>query len=266
MLYAYQLTVWLLCIGMFIVTLEHWYSLDEFTPSGVYAWPILRLLHVTRVGKFITLVVDQAPGVGAVRAILLIRLLCITSICFLGVGTVGFYAALVTLSLINVLFTFRRVFGDDGSDQMTTIVLLTLCLCCWPGCSTLVKSCGLWFLALQLCLSYCAAGVAKALSGQWRSGGAVYRVFNTGAFGAPWAARMLQDRNSVNLALCWSVILMEVFYPACIVLPAPWKWAFPIWGLSFHILCGIIMGLNSFIFTFLATYPALIYIASQVNM
>ena len=72
-------------------------------------------------------------------------------------------------------------------------------------------------------------------------------------------------RRGVGVALCWSVIVMETLFPLCLVVPQPWGWPFLGWGVAFHLLCAVIMGLNSFFWAFVATYPALLYASASLR-
>jgi hypothetical protein len=49
------------------------------------------------------------------------------------------------------------------------------------------------------------------------------------------------------------------------VLPYPCIWIALIAAGAFHLGCALIMGLNSFLFAFTATYPAIYFVAGQVS-
>lgn len=170
------------------------------------------------------------------------------------------------LLLNQVLFNYRRAFGDDGSDQMNTVVVAVLALCVGPHSTAFLLDLGLWFLAAQACLAYCAAGISKLVSPMWRSGEAVYRIFNTATYGTEAIASVLRDRRGLNVFLCWSVIMIETLFPLALVAPTPITLAFLVWGALFHAQCAAIMGLNSFLWAFLSTYPAVFFAHSQLPM
>ena len=56
--------------------------------------------------------------------------------------------------------------------------------------------------------------------------------------------------------LARSVILLELFFPLCVVLPAPLFFAVLGAGAIFHVSIAISMGLHGFFWSFVATYPA----------
>jgi hypothetical protein len=50
---------------------------------------------------------------------------------------------------------------------------------------------------------------------------------------------------------CAFTIALIVGYPGCLLFIA--------WGLTFHLMNATVMGLNSFFWSFISTYPAVIY-------
>ncbi len=265
MLAAYHLTMIVCLVGLAISTLEFLAISRSFAPDGVYSWQILRLRYIWRAESPIIGLLKPIEGPAGVRILLLIRLVIILALFETELGGLAFSVLMASLVLTNLLFTMRRTIGDDGSDQMNSIILCTVLLCLTPLGDSFVLACGIWFLTAQAALSYVAAGIAKLVSPVWRSGEAIYLVFNTCTYGNRWIARLLRDRRWLRLLLCWSVILVESLFPLAFVLPYPGVWFFLIAAGLFHLSCAVIMGLNSFLFAFVATYPAVYYVAMQVN-
>lgn len=248
------------CVGAVISTLEFITVLPAFRSTGLYSWPVLRAEQVQRLG--IGGLHGPAGVLGpppVVAGLLLVRLLCLVSLPFLTLQTPAFTLAALTLAGTTLVFTWRRYIGDDGSDQMNTLLVAVIVLCAGLGRSGTALSIGLGFLAFQACLSYAAAGFAKAFSREWRDGSAMFKIFNTEAYGLPWVARGLHRRRWLGLLLCWGVILGECLFPVILVLPLPGVLAMLAMGVVFHGLCAAIMGLNSFLWAFMATYPAILY-------
>lgn len=258
---VYRVILWLCGVGLMVSTLEFWVIAPQFSPVGVYSWRVLQLRTTVLGGSRF----ESLFGEKGVRALILVRLLALIEVLVTPLGSLAFSVGMGVLALSSLVFTWRRMYGDDGSDQMNTIVLTTLFLCVGPHSNPFILQAGLWFIALQACLSYTSAGVAKWVSPIWRSGEAVYRIFNTGTYGLWPITRLLERRRWLNLSLCWSVILVETLFPLALVLPPPFNWLFLAWGVLFHLQCAVIMGLNSFFWAFLATYPAILYVASTLQ-
>jgi hypothetical protein len=157
------------------------------------------------------------------------------------------------------------MYGGDGSDQMFAILALVLLLCVHPWSTPFQLTAGLWFIATQSVLSYCAAGIAKVASAQWRSGEAVYRIFNTGSYGVGFVGQFLSSHQRMSYLLSAGVMVFETLFPLCLVLPFEFTLIFLGWGFLFHLLNAMIMGLNTFLAAFVATYPAVIFVSNQIR-
>jgi hypothetical protein len=256
----YKAILVLCSIGLLISTLELFYIRKSFGADGVYSWAVfspflLRTRNVT-LTKLLNAVFD-APGVTGLLGIRLLALVCVLSAPIYS----GTYTVSLTIVVLSLLFlSWRRSFGDDGADQMNLILLITTWLCTAILENGLLLKMGLWFIALQSVLSYGTAGIAKLVSPTWRSGQAVFGVFSTGVYGLDMVAQFLRGRSLLNYLLCWSVMLIESGFLVALLLPFPYAVMFLIWGAGFHLLCAIIMGLNNFLWAFLASYPAIIYV------
>lgn len=256
-----------ICVaGLLIGTVEYWAVANTFGVTGAHSWRI----HQLRPGMPRLAMTDGTQSVIfgeiGVRLLLVMRVALLVLSVLTPIASWPFTVVFGLLVLNNLVFTWRRgLYGDDGSDQMNAILLITIFLCVGPHSTSTILAIGLWFLALQACLSYTAAGIAKLVSPIWRNGDAVFQIFNTASYGLKPVAAVLEHRRWLNLTLCWSVMLIETLFPLCLILPEPWNWGFLAWGLTFHVLCAVIMGLNSFVWAFVATYPAIIYVSSQVR-
>jgi hypothetical protein len=165
------------------------------------------------------------------------------------------------IAVTYILLAVRSRFGSDGADQMTIIVFLSLALAFGIGQGRAYVVV-LWFLAAQACLAYFTAGVAKLVSPWWRSGAALPGILSTRAYGHPWAGRMLARHRSVATAMSWSVILLECAFPLSLLGVQPLTYLLLISGVLFHIGAAVLMHLDTFLWAFIATYPAIIFCAS----
>jgi len=152
----------------------------------------------------------------------------------------------------------------DGSDQMAAFVFSALAIARLTPTSA-VASTLLWVVALQGCLAYLTAGVAKLISPIWRSGAAVPGITSTRMYGSVMAVRLVKGRPWLWMALAWSVILAECVFPASLAAPIPVALALLAGGITFHIMSGVVMGLNTFIWSFLSTYPAILWCHAQLH-
>jgi hypothetical protein len=118
---------------------------------------------------------------------------------------------------------------------------------------------GLLFVAAQAVLAYFTSGYVKLISPSWRSGDALRGILNTRSYGYQDLAKLLTVHPRLSVAGCWLTIAFECLGPFFVFLgPIPCL-VFLVGGVIFHISIAVTMGLNNFVWSFLATYPALLY-------
>ena len=123
--------------------------------------------------------------------------------------------------------------------------------------SRIMRYPALLFLAAQLCLSYAAAASPKLASTSWRGEDALSKILSTATYGSRLglrgAATSFPTRNDDGHV----VIFMECTFPVVLVAPDIVAVIYIVWGISFHVIIAVTMGLNNFLWAFLAAYPAL---------
>ena len=179
-------------------------------------------------------------------------LLILSGVCLFAVSisSATCLAALLTPLFLLLLFHSTVAFGLDAADQMVTFVLIANVAAAASPVLAHPFNC---FVAFQLLIAYGVAGVAKATSPAWRSGEAILSILSTRSLGIELPA-WLRARHSVARAICISIILFEISWllaplnlPLLLVLMAL--------GSAFHLIIAWTMGLNLFLWAFLAAYP-----------
>lgn len=230
---------------------------------GLLAWHVLRL----RAG--IVMPLTLANMLGSYTFFIASQVLRITAgfiLLFTERPEISIYA-LGALTLTSAYVNFRVCFGGDGSDQMGLIVtvgafLMSAGILSSDNCVTYA---GIALISGQAFLAYFVAGVSKAASPIWRSGAAVKGVMQTTTFGHPWAGRVTSEHHLLSLAVGWAVIATEMLFPISIAAP-PWLLLVCFVGFFiFHLNNAIFMGLNSFVFAFVATYPCIMKINQDIH-
>jgi hypothetical protein len=64
----------------------------------------------------------------------------------------------------------------------------------------------------------------------------------------------------VGRLLSLGVIALELAVPLSLVLPAPFAEILLAGVLAFHLLAAVTMGLNTFVWAYVATYPAILHV------
>ncbi len=244
-------------VGATISTLEWLANWRQLSAGGLFSWGVVEsrpALTGTLRGRVagVFLAYPNILGLLALRLVALFSLLPAIASGRFAAWVLGVVVA--TTILLNV----RSPYGMDGSDQMATQVFGALFLGFLPG-TTLALDAALWYIALQGCLTYATAGLVKLTAPLWHSGEALFGIFNTRAFGHPAVARFLHGRPRLTKALSWGVVAAEIAFPLALVLGYPYGLVFLGWGVLFHAANAIVMGINTFFWSFVATYPAILY-------
>lgn len=169
-----------------------------------------------------------------------------------------FYLSLI-ISSGGLIFRFGGPLGG-GSDSMFFQVQIGLLIASFGQANPILTKVGLGWIAAQSVSSYFLAGMAKLRNHQWRSGVALGNLLRSnGPFVVFAPARKLANSKSLCLVLSCMLILLEITFPAVLLLPWEGKLAMLSAGLLFHIANAAVLGLNRFIWAWAATYPALLY-------
>lgn len=177
-------------------------------------------------------------------------------------GAAGDAAALAVVLGAGLLLMQRVPYGLEGCDQLNVIALAGLLLArLAPGNTTLAAAVA-WFLALQVTLAYFTAGVVKVRERGWRDGSLLAGVLGTEFYGHAGLAHLLR-RPAVARAAIWGVIVFELGFPLIFLLPPAGVAVLLGVGLLFHVTLAFAMGLNGFVWSFAAVYPAIYWCAAR---
>jgi hypothetical protein len=251
------------CAGSLISTLEWLANRRQLQPGGLFSWSVVSsregVLSTNLGRRLLGSVLRYRPFC----MVLLIRSLALSALPpVIWAGTQAWIVlCLCVIVVTSLLMTLRSPFGMDGSDQMAVQVFGALLLGYSAG-STLALEIAIWYIAIQAAFAYFVSGFAKALSPIWRRGdGTVFRIFNTRTYGYEPVARALLQRPQLTKYVDWSAFTVEMLFPLGIVFGLPIVVLFLLWGVTFHAMNALVMGLNSFFWAFVATYPAVWYAA-----
>jgi hypothetical protein len=250
------------CVGLatIVSALEMLARRRQLADTGLFSWPVLRThcFWLQRSRLFDALC--RYPNV--------LLLLCVRLVVgILLVVPVGFLIhgfAIGTALMGAMILMVRSPIGNDGADQMTTIVLVGAF-----GthiCAELGIEIALWFVALQTCLSYATSGLAKLRSREWRNGQGLVGVMRTEIFGNCYVLDVLESRHWIAIGASWGVILFESAYIAVLLLPFSVLVTLLAVSALFHLAAARIMGLNNFVLAFGATFPALCHCWARLHL
>jgi hypothetical protein len=246
---ALAATVRLAAIGLGLTAMELIASRRAFGSAGPFSAAVVAAIR----GAPAWLLV----GPKTVAAVALLQLVAATVLVLIGPLPVTGRVALVAAVVTSMLLRWRRGLGGDGAEQLTIIIIVAAAAAFVPISAPDRVALAVGFVAGQTLLAYVTAGIAKLVSPVWRGGSALPAILATHGHGHAWAARVLSDRPKIGAGLGWGVMVLEVLFPVLLLGPYPVALAAAIAGVTFHVGCALLMGLNNFAWAFPATYTCL---------
>lgn len=254
----------ILSIGLIISSLEDIANRSIYSKTGLLSWKVSRHSSPFFLRGYFSKIFQLILNDQIFQYFLYLKLLL--SITLLGLVMGGIISPLVItlLFLLMLLLPLRSQMGLDGAHQMNLVILFGLMIAALAGIDSEISSICLWFIAAELILSYFVAGLNKAFSPIWQKTHALNAIFSTKTYGHETLFRLITNNKAIAFALCWPMVCFELFFVTslysvylCLV--------FCVVGIGFHLFNAIFMGLNTFLFAFLATYPALFYCVAKIN-
>jgi len=257
--YAVEIT---LAIQVITATAELLKLRREYSEVGLLAWQIQRLgpkvsIYVKKLG------LDFVCSYPNVLVALILRLLCAIAIPVAILFHQSILVLLFIITAINLIMQVRNSQSNDGSDQMAVVCFIALALANAINTDS-SKSFALFFIAAQASLAYGTSGFLKMQKKGWYTGEYATEVLKTSSYG---------DKNVLEIALkrrsIAKVLGIMVVYGDCLLSLA---FAFPpnicifilFFGVFLHIGIGRIMGLNTFMWSYIATYPAILFASHAI--
>ncbi len=255
------LSTQLCCVGVILQSLEVIWNRRELrdddllgwsAPAGAPANPAVALARwLYRYPACLGVLAVRAAAAGAVF--------------FLPYGSAPVFALLGFLVVAQMYFNRRFFFIRGNSDHMKLVCLSAVCAGGLPWASPGLQAAALAFMAFQVGLAYVTSGYDKLRSPLWRDGTRLIQILEDGNYRFPPLNGRLRHHRRAVVACVWGVILLELLFPLCVVLPPAGFWLIIGGGIAFHASVGVTMGLHGFWWSFLATYPALYFVHAHVT-
>lgn len=248
----------MVALGMLICSLEYLRRPNSLDDAGLMSWPITRLRHQRLATGLVGASLDVAVRYPSVLVVLAVRAALAVAVLVLPGPFAVSPVLIVPLALTTLLILLHSSYGLDGADQMLWILVAGLALVTWSSADYAPRL-YLWFVALQGCLSYFVAGVAKLSARGWRDGSFLVAIAQTSMYGRQRISAFLAAQRHTATAISWLIILWESAFPTVLVAPHPIAAVLLCVGVAFHFVNAFVMGLNTFFVAFVATYPAIAF-------
>lgn len=167
-------------------------------------------------------------------------------------------AGAIVIALATLLIRVRTPLSIHAAGTMVMVTFTGAALGLAAGTHRSMEF-ALVFIAAQACLSYFVAGASKLRERSWRSGQAIGFIASTLMWGNGRRAAALKAHRRVAFSLSWVTMTAECAFPLTLAVPLPVTAGLLACAAVFHIMTAIEMGLNSFVWAFGSTYPAIIF-------
>ncbi|UFR06813.1 hypothetical protein KBP30_39080 [Streptomyces sp. Go40/10] len=250
-------------VWVVISSTERLAALREVRPGGIYD-PRVNITAGSPLGAPARMLLKKTDTLH--RVLLVMRLMAGLAL-LLSPAVILLAGAWPVVALATLLAGRLVVYGgDDGSDQMLTIMSLTFAVALPLGLvDERIARAGVYFIGAQACLAYSAAGIAKLLSPDWRSGVAIRGILSTRTYGLKRVAVTVQRYPALALTLAVATVAFESTFLLAPVLPSVALLVLLAVAAMFHVSTAVAMGLNGFFWSFVATYPAVIFLNESVG-
>lgn len=192
-------------------------------------------------------------------------LMCIRLICALAVIASVLQMVLPPLPLflifaLNILANHRLERLSGAVETLTLVVLFACTAYCNGLVSETLAIAGLWFVVAHTLIAYVTNGLSKARAPSWQDGSFIMHLFDGSRFRIPAIGALLARHLWVSKAICWATIVGESLFPLVLLVGEELRIAMLVAGVLFHLCIAMLMGLNTFFWTFVATYPCFLVV------
>lgn len=254
----------LAAVGLVLTSLQLQFSRVATSDVGLMPWPIIRLRFRRSRFRLVRWMGSLPFPESILYRVLLLHSTTALWLLYTSLANHSLIAPLGCLVFLNITIAVRLPYGANQADSLLRIIVVAALL----G-ESLPSSHGqeaaLMFICGQSLLAYFSSGVWKLRHTGWYDGSYVRELFATRMFGTSYLAEILKRSPGISTSIGIGVVICEVCCPLIVVLPENAMIVALLLGVTFHFIAAIIMGLNTFLWAFLATYPAIVFCHALVH-
>ena len=256
-----RLVVRVMAVGAMISSLETLKRRQFLTDGALMSWSVGRLRSAWLSTGLPGAVMDWLLRYPRILQVVVLRAV-VSAMLIVAPATADFWPLAVLVAALTFLVTVRSPYGQNGADQLCWIFFAGLALV-QVSSLTAARTTFLWFLALQSCLSYSVAGIAKLSARGWRDGTFLISILGTEVYGNRRLAKQVSAIPGLAKGLSLMLIAWETLFPLILILPSNVAPGFLAMGIVFHLVNAVAMGLNDFFWSFTAMYPATFFVVNN---
>lgn len=156
-----------------------------------------------------------------------------------------------------------RMQKTSGADAISRITFGVLAIAELDSHEPVLREVALWAIAIQSVTAYCANGWKKLPFAAWRSGVALQLIARDELFDRSNLAEWLETHPAVCRLVTWNTLAVECLFPCALLLGSTGCCLFLLWGILFHTLNALVLRVSLFFWSFVATYPAILFAAQR---
>jgi hypothetical protein len=261
-----------LLLSIVQVVLSAWESLVGrriYRPGQLLDWAMIvksRSFYTATAGhrKFFDFIFSYPNILGVLLLRLMTALLLVWAI-LAGKGHLPVLLLTMTITFLGILLEWRHIYSNNGADQLANIILISVSIAMLGSSGSAVVFLSIIFIACQSQLSYITSGLFKLLEAGWRDGSNLQGILATATFGHPTLKRFLDPTAPRSYVVASYVVMVgELILGFSFCFPPSVCLGLLACGMLFHVSVAMIMGLNTFVWAFAATYPAIYYISLKI--
>jgi hypothetical protein len=253
-------------VSLTITFAEKWTRVRDYGPHGWFAWRVFKFDRAQFAAfRSAPVAMDRLFGPAGMSVVLGSGIAGVATMWAFSVRSVPFTVGVAITVVACLVIQSRSIYGGDGSQQMNLVIGVAVLLGFNPWVKPMVGSLSLAFVAAQSCLAYFTSGVSKVISPIWMRGEPLVGILSTTAYGSELGLRIALRAPRVTRTASFVMVGLETSFPLSVAGPLPILVGFLLWGVAFHVANAFFMGLNTFLWSFLATYPAICYVWLQLH-
>ena len=250
-----------IAVAAFFQTVELLILRRTFDLNGIWRWNTLRK-DFEAASRWIKAGLDLIFSYYYFLFLLFVRLLAAIFLAVFAIffpqqlpGMMCVPVLILLISTIAISIRWRGTF-NGGSDYMTIIILTGLSLVAVFNNSPAAALGCVYYITFHVCRSYFVSGLVKINSKKWRDGTALNSFITAGVYGPADSLSTILNCRPIALVLSWAAIIFEVTFPLALFNPTLCL-GYLLFGFCFHLSNVYLLGLNRFLFAWVAAYPAI---------
>jgi len=254
-----------LVIYTLIDSFEKFYNYKEYLTGGALSWSLLRKnSSFTSKSESFRNFIDIIFPIRPWFFLIAFRMICGLGLLVLPFNSPFFAFLYASLFIIGFLVSLRnQAYGAETENRFSLIIIGTLLLRSLSPTDRVTLA-SLWFIALLVCLSYLIAGISMLGNRDWRRGnGFKYVVASVEMIPFKKINTFFDEHKVLTQLVNWLIILFECAFPMVLFAGQIVFWCFLVLGIILHLAIAFGFRMGKFFWVWMATYPALIFIAQR---